>query len=258
MGASASAAPASPAGCALAGGAARNVEEVRRSEAEPEVLPTEIDGDPVVDVTLHFQEGEQYFVNRINFVGNSTTHDEVIRREVNLVERGVFNTEALRSSVRRINQLGYFDPLDEENAIQVDKRPGFDNEVDLTLEVAEANMNQLTFGAGASQFDGLFLQLSFQTTNFLGRGESLTLSAQTGERIKNYNAGFTEPFLFGKPITGGFNVYRRDIRFINQFTQSFTQMVETGEAGAGTEAAPVDGLKLAGSAIMGMITGKKD
>ncbi|MBM40486.1 MAG: outer membrane protein assembly factor BamA [Acidobacteria bacterium] len=195
-------------------------EEVRRSEAEPEVLPTEIDGDPVVDVTLHFQEGEQYFVNRINFVGNSTTHDEVIRREVNLVERGVFNTEALRSSVRRINQLGYFDPLDEENAIQVDKRPGFDNEVDLTLEVAEANMNQLTFGAGASQFDGFFLQLSFQTTNFLGRGESLTLSAQTGERIKNYNAGFTEPFLFGKPITGGFNVYRRDIRFINQFTQS--------------------------------------
>ncbi len=197
-------------------------EEVRRSEAEspPEDLPTEIDGDPVVDVTLHFQEGEQYFVNRINFVGNSTTHDEVIRREVNLVERGVFNTEALRSSVRRINQLGYFEPLDEENAIQVDKRPGFDNEVDLTLEVAEANMNQLTFGAGASQFDGFFLQLSFQTTNFLGRGESLTLSAQTGERIKNYNVGFTEPFLFGKPITGGFNVYRRDIRFINQFTQS--------------------------------------
>ena len=195
-------------------------EEVRRSETEPEGLPTEIDGDPVVDVTLHFQEGEQYFVNRINFVGNSTTHDEVIRREVNLVERGVFNTEALRSSVRRINQLGYFEPLDEENAIQVDKRPGFDNEVDLTLEVAEANMNQLTFGAGASQFDGFFLQLSFQTTNFLGRGESLTLSAQTGERIKNYNVGFTEPFLFGKPITGGFNVYRRDIRFINQFTQS--------------------------------------
>ena len=195
-------------------------EEVRRSESQPEGLPIEIDGDPVVDVTLHFQEGEQYFVNRINFVGNNTTHDEVIRREVNLVERGVFNTEALRSSVRRINQLGYFEPLDEENAIQVDKRPGFDNEVDLTLAVAEANMNQLTFGAGASQFDGFFLQLSFQTTNFLGRGESLTLSAQTGERIKNYNVGFTEPFLFGKPITGGFNVFRRDIRFINQFTQS--------------------------------------
>ena len=179
-----------------------------------------IDDDPVVDVTIRVQEGEQYFVNRITFVGNNTTHDEVIRREISLFERGVFNTEALRFSVRRLNQLGYFEPLDEDTAIQIEKRPGVDNEVDLTLEVEETNLNQLTFGAGASQFDGFFLQLAFQTTNFLGRGESLSLSLQNGERIKNYVLGFTEPYLFGKPITAGFNVFRRDIRFINQFTQS--------------------------------------
>ena len=47
-------------------------------------------------------------------------------------------------------------------------------------------------------------------------------------------------------------------KLFNQFTQSFTQMVETGESATGTEAAPVDGLQLAGSAFMGMITGKKD
>ncbi|MEO2198052.1 MAG: BamA/TamA family outer membrane protein, partial [bacterium] len=89
-----------------------------------------------------------------------------------------------------------------------------------TLELTEANLNQLTFGAGASQFDGFFLQLSFQTTNFLGRGESLSVSVQNGERIKNYQLSFTEPYLFNKPITGGLNIFRRDIRFINQFTQS--------------------------------------
>ena len=191
-----------------------------RTEPDPEGRPTRIDGDPVVDVTLHFQEGEQYFINRITFVGNDTTHDEVIRRELNMVERGVFNTEALKYSVRRLNQLGYFEPLDEENAIEIDKRPGFENEVDLTINLEEANLNQLTFGAGASQFDGFFLQLGFTTRNFLGRGESLTLSLQNGERVKNYNVGFTEPFLFGRPITGGINVFRRDIRFINQFTQN--------------------------------------
>ena len=179
-----------------------------------------VDGEPVVDVTIRLQEGQQYFVNRITFVGNNTTHDEVIRREINLFERGVFNTEALRFSVRRLNQLGYFEPLDEDTAIQIEKRPGVENEVDLTLEVEETNLNQLTFGAGASQFDGFFLQLAFQTTNFLGRGESLSVSLQNGERIKNYVLGFTEPYLFGKPVTAGFNVFRRDIRFINQFTQS--------------------------------------
>ena len=191
-----------------------------RTEPQPDGLPTRIDGDPVVDVTLHFQEGEQYFINRINFVGNNTTHDEVIRREINMVERGVFNTEALKYSVRRLNQLGYFEPLEEDNAIQIDKRPGFENEVDLTINLEEANLNQLTFGAGASQFDGFFLQLGFTTSNFLGRGESLTLQLQSGERIKNYSVGFTEPFLFGRPITGGINLFRRDIRYINQFTQS--------------------------------------
>ena len=190
---------------------------VRREETHPE---PRINGDPVVDVTLRLQEGDQYFVNRIKFRGNNTTHDEVIRRELGLVERGVFDTSALKFSVRRLNQLGYFEPLDEENAIQIDKRPGVDNEVDLTIDLTEANLNQLTFGAGASQFDGFFLQLAFQTTNFLGRGESLSVSVQNGERIKNYQLSFTEPYLFDKPITGGLNIFRRDIRFINQFTQS--------------------------------------
>lgn len=193
---------------------------VPRTDPQPDGLPTRIDGDPVVDLIINIQEGEQYFIHRITFVGNNTTHDEVIRREINMVERGVFNTEALKYSVRRLNQLGYFEPLDEDNAIQIDKRPGFDNEVDLTLNLTEANLNQLTFGAGASQFDGFFLQLGFTTTNFLGRGESLTLNLQNGERVKNYSVGFTEPYLFGRPITGGVNVFRRDIRFINQFTQS--------------------------------------
>ena len=193
---------------------------VLRTEENAGGLPIRIEGDPVVDITFRFQEGEQYFINRITFVGNDTTHDEVIRREIGLVERGVFNTEALKYSVRRINQLGYFEPLEENDAIEIEKRPGFDNEVDLTLRLVEANLNQLSFGAGASQFDGFFLQLSFQTSNFLGRGETLILSLQNGDRIKNYTIGFTEPYLFGKPITGGLNLFRRDIRFINQFTQS--------------------------------------
>src|SRR3970282_2573234 len=54
---------------------------------------------PVVDVTMRVQEGKQYFVNRITFVGNNTTHDNVIRRELRLYENNVFDTEALKSSV---------------------------------------------------------------------------------------------------------------------------------------------------------------
>jgi outer membrane protein insertion porin family len=190
----------------------------------PDLKPREGErraGAPVVDVTMRMQPGKQYFVNRVTFVGNSTTRDNVIRREVRLLEGGVFNTEALKFSIRRINQLGYFKPLEGE-AIGVDKTPGEDNKVDVTLKVEEQNRNQLTFGAGVSQFEGFFGQLSFQTSNFLGRGETFTLSAQQGVRAKNYQIAFTEPFLFDRPMTAGIDTYVREIRYIGLFTQAST------------------------------------
>ncbi len=177
---------------------------------------------PTVKVTMRMQEGEMYFVNRITFVGNTTTRDNVVRRELRLVEGGPFNTEALKFSVKRLNQLGYFKPLENGQGIDVQKTPNEKNQVDVTLKLEEQNRNQLTFGAGVSQFEGFFGQLSFQTANFLGRGESLTLSLQAGSRSENYQLSFTEPFLFDRAITGGADVYRRTIRFIDQFTQSST------------------------------------
>jgi outer membrane protein insertion porin family len=180
--------------------------------------------EPTVDVTMRLTEGEQYFINRLTFTGNTTTRDNVIRREMRVLEGGVFSTEALKFSVRRLNQLGYFKSIEEQGsqAVDVQKTPNSKNEVDVTLKLEEQNRNQLTFGAGVSQFEGFFGQLSFQTANFLGRGESLTVSVQVGSRAENYQLAFTEPFLFDRSITGGFDVYKRTLRYIDQFTQEST------------------------------------
>ena len=183
-----------------------------------EALPTRINGDPVVDVTIRVQEGDQYFINRIEFTGNKTTYDEVIRRELQLAENAVFNTEALKYSVRRLNQLGFFEPL-EDGGINVEKTEGSENEVDLTFDLSETNLNQLSFGAGVSQFDGLFGQVSFMTTNFMGRGETLSVSLQSGSRARNYVVSFTEPFIFGRPISLGTSVFSRRIEWIGSFTE---------------------------------------
>jgi outer membrane protein insertion porin family len=177
---------------------------------------------PTVNVTMRMQEGEQYFVNRLTFVGNTTTRDNVIRREVRLYEGAPFNTELLKYSVKRLNQLGYFKPLEEGQGIDVQKTPNSKNEVDVTLKLEEQNRNQLTFGAGVSQFEGFFGQLSFQTSNFMGRGEALTVSLQVGSRSENYQIAFSEPFLFDRNITGGIDVYKRTLRYIDQFTQEAT------------------------------------
>ena len=200
------AAPAAPA-ATPAGGAAAGTDPLK----------------PTVDVTMRLQEGKQYFVNRIAFIGNTTTRDNVIRREMRLVEGSVFNTESLKYSIRRLNQLGYFKQLEgNDKDMKVDKTTGRDNAVDVTLRVEEQNRNQVTFGAGVSQYEGFFGQLSFQTANFLGRGESLTASAQAGSRSQNYQLSFTEPFLFDRNLTGGVDIFKRSLQYIGYYTQRST------------------------------------
>ena len=209
----------------------RNPDEPEAPDAlkapEPEHAAGVQAGSPLVDVTMRIQEGQQFFVNRITFTGNTTTRDNVIRREMRLVEDGVFNTEALKFSVKRLNQLGYFKALEGTKDVDVQKTPNETNKVDVKLKLEEQNRNQLTFGAGVSEFEGFFGQLSFQTANFLGRGESLTLSLQAGSRAQNYSLAFTEPFLFDRNITGGFNLFRTDVRYISQFTQRSAGTVVT-------------------------------
>ena len=179
--------------------------------------------DPIVNVTMRLEEGKQYFVHRVIFIGNTTTRDNVIRREIRLFEGNVFNTEALKYSVRRLNQLGYFKPLEGE-AIDVQKAPVTDPkeppQVDVRLKFEEQNRNQITFGAGVSQYEGFFGQLAFQTSNFLGRGETFSVSAQQGNRAKNYQVGFTEPFLFDRPITAGVDVFNQELQYIGAYTQA--------------------------------------
>jgi outer membrane protein insertion porin family len=180
----------------------------------PEPLPD------IVDITLQVREGKQYYVHRIEFAGNTTTHDNVIRREVRLVENYVFNTEALKESVKRLNQLGYFKPIERAEDMEVTPTPGMPNHVDVRLHFEEQNRNQISFGAGVSQFEGFFGQLSFQTANFLGRGETVGISLQKGSQARNYQLSFSEPYLFDRPMTAGINVYARQYIFPQQYTES--------------------------------------
>ena len=188
---------------------------------------SEQSGDPIVDVTIRVDEGKQYFINRITFAGNTHTRDPVVRRELALVEAGVFNTQALKSSIQRLNQLGYFKALDAEG-VKVEKAEGADNKVDIELKVEEQNRNQISFGAGASQNEGFFGNASFTTTNFLGRGESVTVSLQKGSRANNYQIAFSEPFLFGRPITLGVTLFSRKIDYRISSTEVDYSEVRTG------------------------------
>ena len=180
----------------------------------------------VVDVTLTMDEDKKYYVGKITFTGNTTTRDKVIRREVFLNEGDLFNTEALKLSIRRINQLGYFKPM--EGAPELGPSTLGEDRIDVTFKVEEQNRNQFTFGGGVSGLEGTFLNASFSTANFLGLGETVQLSAQTGARAKNYQLALTEPYLFDRPITAGIDLYSRKLDYLTTANVVGYSEVRTG------------------------------
>jgi len=169
----------------------------------------------VVDVVINLAEEDQFLVNRIEFRGNSTTKDRVIRREMWLNEQDIMNMELLKASIQRINQLGYFRPIEQP---EIQPTETDDTKLDITLDLVEENRNQLTFGAGVSGLEGFFVNASFGTTNFLGRGETANFTVQTGNRTRNYQIAITDPYFMDKPVTLGFDVFSRTLK-LREFTR---------------------------------------
>jgi outer membrane protein insertion porin family len=159
-----------------------------------------------VDLTITADEGKQFFVRRIDFAGNTTTRDKVIRREILLDEGDMFNSSLWDLSILRLNQLGYFEVLKKEDAADIHKNIG-SNTVDITLKVKERGKNSIGLNGGVSGIAGSFVGFNYSTNNFLGLGETLSLGSQLGTRQRNVTLGFTEPYLLDHPIQTGFTVY---------------------------------------------------
>ena len=170
-----------------------------------------------INLTLRFDEQKQYYVHRINFSGNTTTRDKVIRRELLIDEGQLFNKRYWDISILRLNQLDYFDKIDADKAVELQKNTK-DGTVDINLKLKEKGKQSIGLQGGVSGLAGGFIGLTYQTNNFLGLGETLTLSAQFGEIERVLQFGFTEPYLFDRPISTGFTVFSSKYNF-NQAKQ---------------------------------------
>jgi outer membrane protein insertion porin family len=178
----------------------------------PVPTPTFDEAKKTVSWNIEIDEGKQFYVRRIEFQGNTTTRDKVIRRELNLEEGQQYNEQLWKVSLQRLNQLGFFEQLkpDDPNVTDrhLDEKAGL---VDLTLKVHEKGKNQIGLSGGVSGLAGSFIGLSYSTNNFLGLGETLTVQANIGSLQRDIMFGFTEPYFFDRPITAGFSVYGRKL-----------------------------------------------
>jgi outer membrane protein insertion porin family len=162
----------------------------------------------LIFLNIDVDEGKQFYVRRIEFQGNTTTRDKVIRREIALEEGQVYNSRLWEFSLLRLNQLGYFEQLKPDDPNTTDKKlDEKDGTVDLALKVKEKGKNSIGLNGGVSGLEGAFVGLSYTTNNFLGLGETLQIQASIGNLMRSVLFGFTEPYLWDRPLQAGFTVY---------------------------------------------------
>ena len=159
-----------------------------------------------VSLAVDIDEGKQFYVSRIEFQGNTITRDRVIRRELMLDEGSVYNSQLWEYSLLRLNQLQYFEPLKVDQDSEAHQDPD-NGTVDLLLKVKEKGKNSIGLNGGISGYNGAFLGLNYQTNNFLGLGETLSLQANLGSIQRTFTFGFTQPYFKNRPINLGFQVF---------------------------------------------------
>jgi len=179
----------------------------------------------LISLRIDVDEGKQFFVRRIEFQGNTTTRDKVIRRELALEEGQVYNGNLWELSLLRLNQLQYFEVLKPEQDSEI-KQNVQDSTVDITLKVREKGKNSIGLTGGVSGLAGGFIGLNYTTNNLFGKGESLSLQFQVGQYQRNESLSFTQPYLFDKPLQFGWTVYHNSYNY-NQAALTSIQLNQT-------------------------------
>lgn len=170
-------------------------------DVEPELTRNEKTG--VVDISFKVREGSRVFINRINISGNSRTLDKVIRREFRVAEGDPFNTEKIKRSRQRIENLGYFDKVD----LKTVPVPNAPDKTDLAVDVSEKSTGAFNIGIGWSTYDGIMFEVGIQERNFLGTGNIVGISASTSDSETQVDLSLTNPYFMDMPLLAGVDVY---------------------------------------------------
>jgi outer membrane protein insertion porin family len=156
-----------------------------------------------LDINYQIAEGPRVYVSKINITGNVRTLDRVVRRELLIAEGDPFNISKIKDSEKNINRLSYFDKVN----MRPERIEGSADKVALNIDVKEKSTGSLTFGAGFSSSDGVLGEISLAERNFLGKGQAVRLNTRLSSVGSQFDLSFTEPYMFGKPISGGFDAF---------------------------------------------------
>jgi outer membrane protein insertion porin family len=176
-----------------------------------------------MDVRFEIVEGHISYVAHVDVEGNKATKTYVLAREVVIKPGDPFSASRVRKSREKILNLGFIDD------VEFDLQPAGEDKVDLTFDVQEGKPGVLTAGAAYSSIDGLIGTLSLQHLNLFGRAQKASLQWSFGRRVQDYSASWTTPWVGGKPVSLGVDVF--NTRRVSPFDTSLSAYVERRTGG---------------------------
>lgn len=162
----------------------------------------------VLHVRFEIVEGPEVFVERINITGNTRSQDKILRREIPLREGDLYTLQKRDRARQKLVNLGYFEKVD------VTTQPGSDKtRIIVNVEVTERPTGMFGLGGGYSSVDSLVGTIDLAQRNFLGRGWEATARLRVGAKSRQGVISFTEPWLFDRPLSTGFDLYQSERKF---------------------------------------------
>ncbi len=155
-----------------------------------------------VNVVLDINEGPETYVERINITGNVRSQDKILRREIPMHEGELFTLQKLQRAKQRLNNLGFFE------TVNVSTSPGSDKtKVIVNVDVKERPTGVFSLGGGFSSVDSFLGTIDLAQRNFLGRGWEASVRLRLGANTQQGVVSFTEPWLFDRPLSAGFDLF---------------------------------------------------
>jgi outer membrane protein insertion porin family len=181
----------------------------------------------VADVIFHVKESKPVRVGEIHITGLERTQERVVRREFDIYPGEVFTAEKLKQTVRNLNRLNFFRPMDPSSSKYV-QRGSEDGEADILFDLQERETGRISAGVGYSSSDGLIGQIALKQRNFdytdhpenirelltmqayQGAGQKFSLNVASGSETDELSVDFLNPWIFNRPIRFGFGMYTRN------------------------------------------------
>lgn len=155
-----------------------------------------------VDISIDIDKGDLIYIDRITISGNTRTRDNVIRREIDVHEGGIFDSKALRTSSERLQRLEFFEE------VNIHPEPSLDpTKMNVLVDVKEKNTGQFSVGMGYSSVDSLMFMAEISENNFMGRGDRVALAGNVSGTSTQFSLSYTDPRLRDSKLSWGADLY---------------------------------------------------